>query len=302
MIKSEIKRLQEIEKRYQNSADKLADTLLQSVVAHGQIKTALVTISTGKSKAVSITDESLLGAEFMRIKTEPNKTAIKEALESGQEVQGALIVENYSLNIKHSILNGYLRHWILDDNIEGFHRLNRNEKPKLLSPVFFKCMEDFVDRYENIAIAGPNYYSFCKTTDKVPAFNLNTRIYSCILIKNDLPYRWRGRYNEDTDLSLRALKDGFVTVLFNAFLAGKVTTMRMKGGNTEEVYAETNNRKEFAESLKNQHPDVVQVTWKFNRWHHQVNYKPFKKNKLIKKEGIKINSGINEYGMVLKEI
>ena len=100
MIKSEIKRLQEIEKRYQNSADKLADTLLQSVVAHGQIKTALVTISSRKSKAVSITDESLLGAEFMRIKTEPNKTAIKEAIESGQEVQGALIVENYSLNIR----------------------------------------------------------------------------------------------------------------------------------------------------------------------------------------------------------
>jgi hypothetical protein len=100
MIKSEIKRLQELAKRYENSADKLADTLLQSVVAHGQIKTALVTISSRKSKSVSITDESLLKAEFMRIKTEPNKTAIKEALESGQEVQGALIVENYSLNIR----------------------------------------------------------------------------------------------------------------------------------------------------------------------------------------------------------
>ena len=100
MIKSEIKRLQELAKRYENSADKLSDTLLQSVVAHGQIKTALVTISTRKSKSVSITDESLLGAEFMRIKTEPNKTAIKEALEAGQEVQGALIVENYSLNIR----------------------------------------------------------------------------------------------------------------------------------------------------------------------------------------------------------
>lgn len=100
MIKSEIKRLQELAKRYENSSDKLADTLLQSVVAHGQIKTALVTISSRKSKSVSITDESLLGAEFMRIKTEPNKTAIKEALESGQEVQGALIVENYSLNIR----------------------------------------------------------------------------------------------------------------------------------------------------------------------------------------------------------
>ena len=100
LLKAEAKRLQEIAKQYENSADKLADRLLQSVITHGQIKTAFVTISTRKSKSVSITDESLLGAEFMRVKTEPNKTAIKEALESGEEVQGALIVENYSLNIR----------------------------------------------------------------------------------------------------------------------------------------------------------------------------------------------------------
>ena len=100
LLKAEAKRLLEIAKQYENSGDKLADRLLQSVMAHGQIKTAFVTISTRKSKSVSITDESLLKAEYLRIKTEPNKIAIKEALESGQEVQGALIVENYSLNIK----------------------------------------------------------------------------------------------------------------------------------------------------------------------------------------------------------
>jgi len=214
--------------------------------------------------------------------------------------QGSIPVRNWVW--EHSISEGYKKHWILDDNIEGFHRLNRNEKPKLLSGVFFKCMEDFTDRYENVGISGANYYSFCKTTDKVPAYYLNTRIYSCILIKNDLPYRWRGKFNEDTDLSLRALKDGWCTILFNAFLIGKVTTMRMKGGNTNEVYSETNNRKEFAESLQDQHPDVVKVTWKFNRWHHQVNYKPFKKNKLKLVQGVQINNQINEYGMQLKTL
>jgi hypothetical protein len=100
LLKAEAKRLLEIAKQYENSADKLGDRLLQSVIAHGQIKTAFVTISTRKSKSVSITDESLLKAEYLRIKTEPNKTLIKEALESGEEVAGALIVENYSLNIK----------------------------------------------------------------------------------------------------------------------------------------------------------------------------------------------------------
>jgi hypothetical protein len=203
---------------------------------------------------------------------------------------------------EHSLANGDKRHWILDDNIEGFHRLNRNEKPKVSSGTIFKCAEDFVERYYNIAIAGFNYHSFCKTTDKIPAYYLNTRIYSCILIDNSIQYRWRGLYNEDTDLSLRVLKDGLCTVLFNAFLAAKVTTMRMKGGNTDEVYKTTNKRKEFAESLQNQHPDVVKVAWRFNRWHHVVNYKPFAKNKLQKKEGIEIKNQVNNYGMKLIQI
>lgn len=214
--------------------------------------------------------------------------------------QGSIPVRNWVW--EHSIKNGYERHWIIDDNIEGFHRLNRNEKPKVTSGTIFKCAEDFVDRYENVAIAGFNYYSFCKKTDKVPAFYLNTRIYSCILIKNDLPYRWRGKYNEDTDLSLRALKDGWCTILFNAFLAGKVTTLRMGGGNTDTIYNSDDNRREFAESLKNQHPDIVKVVWKFNRWHHQVDYKPFKKNILKLKKDLIVNDGINEYGMKLINI
>jgi hypothetical protein len=35
--------------------------------------------------------------------------------------------------------------------------------------------------------------------------------------------------------------------------------------------------------------------------HHQLNYKPFKKNKLIKKKNIEIKKGINNYGMIIKE-
>jgi hypothetical protein len=270
-------------------------------------KYPIYVISKGRSKSCLTARElKLMNVEFTLV-VEPQEYELYKHITENILItpfsnlgQGSIPVRNFVW--EHSINNGYQKHWILDDNIEGFHRLNRNEKPKLLSPVFFKCMEDFVDRYDNIAIAGPNYYSFCKTTDKVPPYYLNTRIYSCILIKNDLPYRWRGKYNEDTDLSLRALKDGLCTILFNAFLAGKVTTLRMKGGNTDEVYGDTNNRREFAESLQQQHPDVVKVTWKFNRWHHQVNYKPFKKNKLIKKEGIEIHNGINEYGLKLIHI
>jgi hypothetical protein len=211
--------------------------------------------------------------------------------------QGSIPARNFIW--EHSLLNKNKRHWILDDNIEGFHRLNKNMKPKVTSGTIFKIAEDFVERYSNVALAGFNYYSFCKTTDKVPAFYLNTRIYSCILIDNKIPHRWRGIYNEDTDLSIRVLKDGYCTILFNAFLAGKITTMRMKGGNTDQLYKD-DGRKKMAESLQQCHPDIVKVVWKFNRWHHQVDYKKFKVNKLIKKQNLNIQNKINNYGMELK--
>ena len=195
--------------------------------------------------------------------------------------QGSIPARNWVW--EHAVSLGTKRHWILDDNIEGFHRLNRNEKPKVEDGSIFRWAENFVDRYDNVAIAGFNYYSFCKTTDKLPPYYLNTRIYSCILITNNLPYRWRGKYNEDTDLSIRALKDGYCTILFNAFLAGKITTMRMSSGNTDELY-KGEGRKKMAEALRDLHPDVTKIVWKFGRWHHQVNYKPFKKNKLIRKK------------------
>lgn len=199
---------------------------------------------------------------------------------------------------QHSIDNGFKYHWVMDDNIDAFHRMNRNIKAEVSSGTIFKIMEDFVERYENIAIAGTNYYSFCKTTDAVPPYVLNTRIYSCLFIRNDIPYRWRGRYNEDTDLSLRVLKDGWCTLQFNAFLCGKTTTQRMSGGNTKEFY-EHEGTKAKSQMLVDMHPDVTKLVWRFNRWHHHVDYKPFKNNILIKKKDIIIPEGVNNYGMVL---
>lgn len=211
--------------------------------------------------------------------------------------QGSIPVRNFVWDV--ALQEGHDRHWVLDDNFEDFYRLNRNEKPRVRTPAPFVAAEDFTDRFTNIGLSGFNYENFCKKTDPVPPFYLNTRIYSCILVNNHLPFRWRGLYNEDTDLSMRVLKDGYCTVLFNAFLCGKVTTQRMKGGNTEELYEKTSQRYEFAQELARQHPDVVRISWKFNRWHHHVDYRPFQHNKLIMREDIEMPQGINEYGMTL---
>jgi hypothetical protein len=216
--------------------------------------------------------------------------------------QGGIPARNWVW--EHSLGAGAKRHWILDDNIRQFYRLNKNLKVPVSSGTIFRAAEDFSDRYENVAISGMNYFMFASRKSLVKPLTLNTRIYSCILINNDIPYRWRGRYNEDTDLSLRALKDGWCTILFQAFLAEKSVTMTMKGGNTESLYKldGVDGRLLMAQSLQAQHPDVVKIGRRWNRWQHVVDYRPFKKNRLIMKPGIVIPEGVNNYGMKLVHI
>ncbi len=199
---------------------------------------------------------------------------------------------------EHALSENHERHWILDDNIRNFVRLYRNLKVIVDSGVTFRAIEDFCDRYENIALASMQYDYLAKRKQKIAPIIFNTRVYSCILILNRLPFRWRGRYNEDTDLSLRVLKAGWVTAEFNAFLCSKVGTLLMRGGNTDELY-QGNGRLKMAQSLENQHPDCVRINHKWGRFQHQVDYRSFKKNKLIRKAGIEISKEPNEYGMKL---
>ncbi len=212
--------------------------------------------------------------------------------------QGSIPVRNFVWEHALKTYGPKSRHWILDDNISWFYRLNNNLKVVVNSGTIFRAAEDFVDRYENIALAGMQYDYFAPRKQKMQPFVPNSRIYSCILIKNDLPYRWRGRYNEDTDLSIRVLKDGWCTVLFNAFLCGKKPTLTTKGGNAE-IYNETDLRKEFAEALQKQHPDIVEVIWRYNRWHHKVDYSKFKGNEFKLRKGVTVKPGIDNYGMEL---
>lgn len=211
--------------------------------------------------------------------------------------QGSIPARNWVW--EHASASGAESHWILDDNIDGFYRFNNNLKVPVGSGAIFRAAEDFVGRYSNVAISGFHYFKFVSRKCQMPPFTLNTRIYSCILIRNDIPYRWRGRYNEDTDLSIRVLRDGWATILFTAFLADKHTTMKMSGGNTDELYAD-DGRLKMAQSLKDQHPDLVLITRKWGRWQHSVDYKIFRRNKLRLRPGVEIPEGVNNYGMRLK--
>jgi hypothetical protein len=196
---------------------------------------------------------------------------------------------------EHSMSEGHAWHWIMDDNIQYFFRLTDNCYGEVLDGTIFRCMEDFVLRYSNVAMAGPNYFMFAPRKQAMPPFYFNTRIYSCILIRNDIPFRWRGRYNEDTDISLRVLKAGWCTILFNAFLQDKETTLLMKGGNTDTIYRGGTLAK--SQMIVEMHPDVARLTKKWDRWHHHVDYSVFTQQ-LIRRPGIKVPKKPNDYGMV----
>ena len=201
---------------------------------------------------------------------------------------------------EHSIINNHKYHWILDDNIRAFRRYNDDKKYLVTSGTIFKCAEDFTDRYTNVMLSGFQYSSFMAYNRQKRPFTHNTRIYSCILINNNLELRWESKYNEDSDLAIRVLKNGYCTILFNAFLQDKTSTMTMKGGNTDTIYNTGDNRLEFAKSLEIKHPDCVKTIKRYGRWHHSINFKKFKQNKLIKKKNIKIINNIDNYGMYLK--
>jgi len=72
----------------------------------------------------------------------------------------------------------------------------------------------------------------------------------------------------------------------------------MRGGNSGAFYDIEGTRAK-SQMLVDLHPDVAKLVKKFGRIHHEVNYKPFKNNKLIKVDPRKEYSGVNNYGMIL---
>lgn len=210
---------------------------------------------------------------------------------------------------EHSKAAGAAWHWVIDDNIKAFYRLNRNLKVPVSDGTIFRCMEDFALRYRNVAMAGPNYFMFASRKSKMPPFVTNTRVYSCNLIRNDVPFRWRGRYNEDTILSLDMLKADWCTIQFNAFLQEKMETQKLPGGNTDEFYLAEGQKRDGAkyadtgtlaksQMLARVHPDVAKVVHRFRRIHHHVDYSGFRQRLLLRPD-VMLSEGVNDYGMRL---
>lgn len=202
---------------------------------------------------------------------------IKYGRNGDEAVMSSACVRNFVW--EHSRKNGDKRHWILDDNIKRFVRWNKMNHIDCVSPICFTTCEIMTDRIKNCMMSGLSYKSMCPQidTNHTPLI-FNTHVYSCILLSNEENEEcyWRGRYNEDVDLSIRLLKTGKPTIKINTFLCDKLETGSCKGGN-EEIYSNglVKNMEEGMikkyEFIKNLHPEYIgKRPLKRNKHHHDI--------------------------------
>lgn len=269
-------------------------------------------ISKGRAKACLTANFLLKDGVDFRIVVEPQE---RDEYAAVYGVERLLILPFSNLGLgsiparnwvwEHAAAAGAERHWILDDNISCVWRRFRARKMRCNSLAAFCCVEDFADRYTNVGIAGLNYYMFSVNGSTMPPFYLNCHVYSFLLIRNNLPYRWRGRYNEDTDLCLQVLSGGECTVAFNAFLAWKMTTMHMAGGNSAELY-QGDGRLRMARSLERMWPGVVETKRRFHRPRHVIKtaWRQFDQP-LIRRPDVDwaaLEGTTNNYGLQLRQV
>lgn len=212
--------------------------------------------------------------------------------------QGLIAARNW---IKaHATASGAVRHWQFDDNIREFRRLYKRRRLPVRSGVACRIVEDFTDRYTNVAISGFNYEMF--VVEQTTPFTKNCHVYSASLILNEIPYRWRTRYNDDTDICLQVLSGGWCTILVSVVMVQKIATMHVKGGNTDDLY-QGDGRLKMARSLERQWPGVVTTKRRFDRPQHVIKsaWRKFD-TPLIRRTDIEWPTGVDEYGMTLESV
>lgn len=200
----------------------------------------------------------------------------------------------------HATEAGYKRHWQIDDNCKMMRRMWKGKRIRCNAGVALAVIEDLADRYKNVAIIGPNYTMFAMRPmgGILPHFLTNCHVYSCSLILNEIPFKWRSRYNDDTDLCLQVLSGGYCTILCNVFLIDKQRTMLQAGGNTP-IY-QCDGRLYMAQDLARRWPRIVKISRKWGRPQHVVNWHKFKTPLKLREDFVPPTEP-NEYGMKLKK-
>jgi len=101
LIDAEIKRLTAMKKSEKNIIERMKTALVTAVNIFGEFEHSLHKFGIRKSTSVEVDDVNNLPDKFKVVKVteQADKKAIKEALQSGEEVAGCRIVNNQNLKI-----------------------------------------------------------------------------------------------------------------------------------------------------------------------------------------------------------
>ena len=178
---------------------------------------------------------------------------------------------------EHAKANGHKYHWLFDDNIRGLCKWINGKRTTIKDLQSGLIYVELFTIKNNIDINGFEYRYFVTKSPPKP-FKTNIHVYSAMLIQNDLPYRWRLKYNEDVDLCLQVLHNGGSTASCVYYMINKTSTVaKMKGGNQTELYQGNKAEKNLlkAKMLEAVWPQYVKTVIRFNRHHHLINWKVF---------------------------
>ena len=128
------------------------------------------------------------------------------------------------------------RVWMLDDNINGYNRLYHGVKNKIVSPIVFTHIEDYIERYDNVGAVGHNLNSHIVEGDLRTCIVTNNKCYTsmCLLTRPDI--RFHHKYNEDVLISMLYIEKGLTNLCFNSVLYDKSTSGDDEGGNKGGIY------------------------------------------------------------------
>ena len=98
----EIKRIKEIQDRKKKCLERLKNGLQEFMLNNeiDKFESLKVRVSFRKSQALEIEDGAELPDDLMRVKKEPDKTAIKDFIINGGELKGVFLIDRQNIQIK----------------------------------------------------------------------------------------------------------------------------------------------------------------------------------------------------------
>jgi hypothetical protein len=103
-IDNEIKRLKAMKDAKDNAIDRMKEAVRNAMLASGidKIESPLFKLSLRRSESVEVVNIDQLPENLVTVKktVSADKVKIKEAIKAGQNIEGAVVIENFNLQIK----------------------------------------------------------------------------------------------------------------------------------------------------------------------------------------------------------